>query len=91
MRAPWPSPGSLANALATGLLVVAFLWPRTRVVPWTAYPPGPPHTAVYLGRSYWFNMVGLRTSYTIALLVGALIAVLVLSISLIPKLRHRHR
>jgi hypothetical protein len=36
-------------------------------------------------------MVGLRTSYTIALLVGALIAVLVLSISLIPKLRHRHR
>jgi hypothetical protein len=34
-------------------------------------------------------VVGLTTSYTLALAVGALMAGLVLSISLIPKDRHR--
>jgi hypothetical protein len=39
----------------------------------------------------WRNVVGLTTSYTVALLVGALIAGLVLSIALISTARHRHR
>jgi hypothetical protein len=36
-------------------------------------------------------VVGLTTSYTLALLVGALIAALILSIALISTARHRHR
>lgn len=92
MRAHWPSRGSLLTALATGLLAAACLWPRTRIVAWTAYAPGPPFTEVHLGPSgSWKNVVGLTTSYTLALLVGALIAGLVLSIALISTARQRHR
>jgi hypothetical protein len=87
-----PSRSSLLTALATGLLASVFLWPRTRITPWTAYAPGPPYTEVHLGTlSPWRNVVGLTTSYTLALSAGALIAGLVLSISLIPKVRHRQR
>ena len=92
MRARWPSRNSLLAALATGLLASAFLWPRTRMTPWTAYAPGPPYTEVHLGTpGPWQNVAGLTTSYTFALSAGALIAGLVLSISLIPKVRHRQR
>jgi hypothetical protein len=85
-----PSRSSLLAALATGLLALVFLWPRTRITPWTAYAPGPPYTEVHLGTpGTWRNVVGLTTSYTLALSAGALIAGLVLSISLIPKARHR--
>jgi hypothetical protein len=87
---PWR--GSLLTALASGLLAAAFLWPRSRLTPWTAYTPGPPYTAVHLGTpGPWKNVVGLRTSCTFALLAGVLVAGFVLSISLIPKRRHRHR
>jgi hypothetical protein len=56
----------------------------------TAYAPGPPWTEVHWGPpGPWKNVVGLTTSYTLALAVGALMAGLVLSISLIPKDRHR--
>jgi hypothetical protein len=92
VAAHWPSRSSLLAALATGLLALAFLWPRTRLTPWTAYPPGPPYAEVHLGTpGPWRNVVGLTTSYTLALSAGALIAGLVLSISLIPKVRHRQR
>jgi hypothetical protein len=87
---PWR--GSLLTALASGLLAAAFLWPRSRLTPWTAYTPGPPYTEVHLGTpGPWKNVVGLRTSYMFALLAGVLVAGFVLSISLIPKGRHRHR
>ena len=80
---------SLLAALATGLLASAFLWPRTRLTPWTAYPPGPPYAEVHLGTpGPWRNVVGLTTN-TLALAACAIIAGLVLSISLIPKARHR--
>jgi hypothetical protein len=49
VRAPWQSRSLLRTALATGLLAAAFLWPRTRITPWTAYAPGPPYTEVHLG------------------------------------------
>jgi hypothetical protein len=92
MRVDRLSRSSLLAALATGLLAAAFLWPRTRITPWTAYAPGPPYTEVHLGPSGpWRNVVGLTTSYTLALAVGAVMAGLVLSISLIPELRHRQR
>ena len=92
MRARWPSRGSLIAALATGLLAVAFLWPRTQVTPWTAYAPGPPYTEIHLGPpGPWKSVVGFTTSYTFALLAGALIAGLVLSIREIPRVRHRQR
>jgi ABC-type Fe3+ transport system permease subunit len=86
-----PSRSSLLAALATGLLAAAFLWPRTRLRGWTAYAPGPPWTEVHLGPRPWKNVVGLTTSYPLALFVGALVASLVLSISLIGKVRHRQR
>jgi hypothetical protein len=90
VRARWPSRNSLLAALATGLLASAFLWPRTRITPWTAYAPGPPYTEVHLGApGPWRNVVGLTTSYTLALSAGLLIASSVLSISLIPKVRPR--
>ena len=83
MRARWPWRNSLFAALVTGGAVAVFLWPRTRVTPWTAYPPGPPYTEAYLGPpGPWRNMVGLTTSYPLALAVGALIAGIVLSINL---------
>jgi hypothetical protein len=47
---------------------------------------GPPRNP---GR--WRNVLGLTTSYTLALSAGARIAGLVLSINLIPKARHRQR
>jgi hypothetical protein len=87
-----PSRSSLLAALVTGLLASAFLWPRTRITPWTAYAPGPPYTEVHLGApGPWRNVVGLTTSYTLALSAGVLIAGLVFSISLIPKKRRRQR
>jgi hypothetical protein len=50
------------------------------------------YTEVHLGTpGPWQNVAGLTTSYTFALSAGALIAGLVLSISLIPKVRHRQR
>jgi hypothetical protein len=92
VTAHWPSRSSLLAALATGLLAAAFLWPRTRLTPWTAYAPGPPWTEVHLGPpGPWKNMVGLTTSYPLALLAGVLVAALVLSRSPIPRLRHRRR
>ena len=92
MAAHRPSRSSLLAVLATGLLASAFLWPRTRLTPWTAYTPGPPYAEVYLGApGPWRNVVGLTTSYTLALSAGLVIAALVLSISLIPKVRHRQR
>jgi hypothetical protein len=87
-----PSRSSLLAALATGLLASASVWPRTRITPWTAYAPGPPYTEVHLGSpGPWRNVVGLTTSYTLALSAGVLITGLVLTISLIPKARHRQR
>jgi hypothetical protein len=92
VRAPWSSRSSLLTALATGLLAAGFLWPRSRTTPWTAYAPGPPWTEMHLGPpDPWRNVVGLTTSYTLALLVGVLAAGLVLLISLIPRVRRRHR
>jgi hypothetical protein len=92
VRAHRPSRGSLPTALATGLLASAFLWPRTRIIAWTAYAPGPPFTELQLGPpGPWRNVVGLTTSYTFALLVGALTAGAVLSVSVISKARHRQR
>jgi hypothetical protein len=92
VTARWPSRSSLLIALATGLLAAAFLWPRTRVMTWTAYAPGPPYTEVHLGPlGPWRNVVGLTTSYMLALSAGALITGLVLSISLIRKERDRQR
>jgi hypothetical protein len=86
------SRGSLLASLATGLLAAAFLWPRTRIVAWTAYAPGPPFTEVHLGPpGPWKNVVGLTTSYPLALLVGVLIASLVLSIALLSTVRQGHR
>jgi hypothetical protein len=90
VTARWSTRSSLLAALVTGPLAAAFLWPRTRITPWTAYAPGPPYTEVHLGSpGPWRNVVGLTTSYTFALSAGALIAGLVLSISLIPKVRDR--
>ena len=92
MSARWPSRGSLLAALVTGLLAAAFLWPRTRTGSWTAYAPGPPSTELHLGSlGPWRNVLGLPTSYLLALLVGALAAGLVLSVSLISQARQRHR
>jgi hypothetical protein len=92
MGAPRPPRSSSLTALATGLLAAAFLWPRTRLTPWTAYAPGPPYTEVHLGTpGPWKNMIGLTTSYPWALLAGVLVAGLMLSGGLIPKLRHRQR
>ena len=92
MRAHWPSRSSLLTALATGLLAAGFLWPRTRVRTGTAYAPGPPWTEIHWGPpGTWRNVVGLTTSYPLALLVGVLVAGLVLSSSLIPRVRRRHR
>ena len=92
MGAPRRSRSSLLAALVTGLLVAAFLWPRTRLTPWTAYTPGPPHTELHVGPpGPWRNVVGLTTSYPLALLAGVLVGGLVLSTSLIPRVRHRRR
>ena len=86
MRAPWPSRGSLLAAFASGLLAAAFLWPRNRIRGWTAYAPGPPWTEIHRGPpGPWRNVVGLTTSYPLALLAGVLVAGLVLSISLMPN------
>jgi hypothetical protein len=92
VRAPWRSRSSFLTAFATGLLAAAFLWPRTRITPWTAYAPGPPYTELHLGPpGPWKNVVGLTTSYPSALLAGVLVAGSVLSRSLIPRVRHRRR
>ena len=92
MKTRRPSRSSLVAALTAGLLPAAFLWPRTRVRTGTAYAPGPPWTEVHWGPpGPWKNVIGLTTSYTLALSVGALLAGLVLSVSLIPKARHRQR
>lgn len=92
MKVPWRSRGWVPTALATGLLAAAFLWPRTRPTAWTAYAPGPPYTELHLGPpGPWRNVVGLTTSYPLALLAGVLVAGLVLSGSLIPRVRHRQR
>ena len=92
MRAHWASRSSLLTALGTGLLAAAFLWPRTRLTGGTAYAPGPPWTEFHPSPpGPWTNAIGLTTSYTLALSVGALLAGLVLSISLISKAGHRQR
>jgi hypothetical protein len=92
VKVPWRSRGSVPTALATGLLAAAFLWPRTRPTPWTAYAPGPPYTELHLGPpGPWRNVVGLSTSYLLALLAGVLVAGLVLSGSLISRVRNRQR
>jgi hypothetical protein len=81
-----PSRSSLLAALVTGLLASAFLWPRTRVRTGTAYAPGPPWTEIHWGPpGPWRNVVGLTTSYPLALLVGVVVAGLVLSIGLLPR------
>lgn len=65
---------------------------RTRLTPWTAYAPGPPPTDLHVGPpGPWKNVVGLNTSYPLALLAGVVVASLVLSTSLIPRARHRRR
>jgi hypothetical protein len=92
VRAHRASRSSLLTALGTGLLAAAFLWPRTRPGTWTAYAPGPPWTEVHRGPpGPWRNVIGLTTSYPLALSAGALLAGLVLAISLIPKAGHRQR
>jgi hypothetical protein len=92
MRVRRPLRSSLLAALATGLLAAAFLWPRSRITPWTAYAPGPPYTEVHLGPpGPWRNVVGLTTSYPLALLVGVLVAGLVVFISLMPNGRPMKR
>jgi hypothetical protein len=92
MRVHRPSGSSILAALRTGPLAAAFLWPRTPITRWTAYAPGPPYTEVHLGPpGPWRNVVVPTTSYMFALSVGAVITGLVLSISLIPELRHRQR
>ena len=86
-RAYRPSRGSLGAALAAGVLTAAFLWPRTRAAEtWTSYSPGPPSQALHLGPPFhWENMVGLTTSYAIALLAGAALAGAVIAMSMIHK------
>jgi len=92
VREPRRPRSSLLTALATGLLTAAFLWPRTRIRPWTAYAPGPPHTDLHVGPpGPWRNVVGLNTSYLLALAAGVAVASLVLSTSLVPRARHRRR